>query len=81
MKTADLTSWTATQFKNEYNDEIEMEIIRFSNHYQVTVNICDNQPPFRDITVTATHPRSKRKAAHKALKELYELAYPELFTR
>ncbi|WP_210364494.1 hypothetical protein [Bacillus sp. REN3] len=79
MKTADYLSWDVIQFNNEYGDEIEMDIIRYPNEYQITVNICDEKPPYRDITATATHPRSKKHAAKKAMLQLYKTAYPTLF--
>lgn len=74
------TSWDVMQFINEYGDEIEMDIIRYQNEYQVTVNICDDKPPFRDYTVTATDLHSKKKAAKKALLELYHQAYSDIST-
>ncbi|WP_102261164.1 hypothetical protein [Mesobacillus jeotgali] len=79
MKVANYLSWDVTQFENEFGDEIEMDIIQYTNEYQITVNICDQQPPYRDITATATHPRSKKQAAKKAMTLLYKQAYPELF--
>ncbi|MEH7886351.1 hypothetical protein V7654_18780 [Bacillus sp. JJ1609] len=79
MNTIGHISWEVTQLINEYGDEIEMDIIQYPTEYQVTVNICDKKPPFKDITTTAIHPRSKRKAAKQAMMELYKLAYPELF--
>lgn len=81
MKEDYYLSWDVTQFKNEYGDEIEMDIIQYPNEYLVTVNICDEQPPYRDITATGTHPRSKKHAAKKAMILLYKQAYPELFSR
>lgn len=81
MKTIDNIPWEVTQFTNKYGDEIEMDIIQYPTEYQVTVNICDEKPPYRDITTTGTHPKSKRKAAKKAMIELYKQAYPELFKK
>jgi hypothetical protein len=78
MKTIHYISMEVTQFFNEYGDEIEMDIIRYPNEYQVTVNICDEAPPYRDFTATATDIRSKRKAAKRALLELYQQAYSGL---
>jgi hypothetical protein len=79
MKTIDPISWEVTQFTNEYGDEIEMDIIQYPTEFQVTLNICDEKPPYRDITTTGTHPKSKRKAAKKAMMDLYKQAYPDLF--
>ncbi|WHX40377.1 hypothetical protein QNH36_22495 [Mesobacillus sp. AQ2] len=79
MIASDYLSWDVIQFINEYGDEIEMDIIHYPHEYQITVNICDEQRPYRDITATATHPRSKKQAAKKAMIQLYKQAYPELF--
>jgi hypothetical protein len=79
MIASNYLSWDVTQFMNEYGDEIEMDIIRYPNEYQITVNICDENPPYRDITATATHSRSKKHAAKKAMILLYKQTYPELF--
>lgn len=38
MKADYYISWDVTQFKNEYGDEIEMEIIQYPNEYLITVN-------------------------------------------
>lgn len=38
MKVDYYLSWDVTQFKNEYGDEIEMEIIQYPNEYLITVN-------------------------------------------
>ena len=81
MKAAKYLSWDVIQIINEYGDEIEMDIIQYTNEYQITVNITDEQPPFRDFTATATHPRSKKNAAKKAMILLYKQAYPELFNQ
>lgn len=32
---------------NEYNDEIEMEIIKYHDHYKVVVTICQEDPLIR----------------------------------
>ena len=70
---------SVSRLVNEYNDEIEMEIIKYDDHYKVVVTICQEVAPFKDIIGIGTDRRSKRRAAKKALMELYLEAYPELF--
>ncbi|GAM12152.1 hypothetical protein [Mesobacillus selenatarsenatis] len=62
---------------NEYNDEIEMEIIKYQDHYKVVVTICQEEPPYKDFSGIGTDIRSARRAARKALKGLYLEAYGE----
>jgi len=56
---------------NEHNDEIEMEIVQFHNHFYVYATICNGRGDYhgegRDF--------NEREAASKALKELYRQAY------
>ncbi|NHM30675.1 hypothetical protein [Neobacillus terrae] len=79
MKSNECILWEASQIVNEYGDEIEIEIIQFRNQYHVTVNICQERPPFKDFTAIGIDLHSKRKAAKKALIKLYNQAYPQLF--
>lgn len=62
---------------NEYKDEIEMEIIKYQDHYKVVVTICQERPPYNDAIGVATDRWSARRAARKALKGLYLEAYSE----
>jgi hypothetical protein len=62
---------------NEYNDEIEMEIIKYQDHYKVVVTICQEKPPYKDFIGVGTDKMSAKRAARKALKDLYLLAYSE----
>jgi hypothetical protein len=62
---------------NEYNDEIEMEIIKYQDHYKVVVTICQEEPPYKDFIGVGTDKRSARRAARKALKKIYLIAYSE----
>jgi hypothetical protein len=62
---------------NEYNDEIEMETIKYQDHYKVVVTICQEEPPYKDFIGIGTNRRSARKAARTALKHLYLKAYSE----
>jgi hypothetical protein len=66
---------------NEYNDEIEMEIIMYQDHYKVVVTICQEEPPYNDLIGVGTDKRSVRRAARKALNGLYLQAYPVLFMK
>jgi hypothetical protein len=79
MYTVDFIKRSVSRFSNEYNDEIEMEIIKFPDHYRVVVTICQETKPFKDFIGIGTDRRSGRRAAKNALIELYQYAYPELF--
>lgn len=79
MITVDYIERRVSQFKNEYNDEIEMEIIKYQDHYKVVVTICQEEQPYKDFIGIGTDRRSGRRAARKALMKLYRAAYPELF--
>ena len=71
---------------NKLGDEIELAIFRFEDHYKVYATLCDDHPPFRDITtlgeiyfsrLRSKHGsrQSRMKAIKMALKELYMQAY------
>jgi hypothetical protein len=77
MQTIDIIDRKVSQFINEYNDEIEMEIIKYPDHYKVVVTICQEEPPFKDFIGIGMDRRSARKAARKALEGLYLEAYSE----
>ncbi|WP_226674932.1 hypothetical protein [Mesobacillus jeotgali] len=77
MQTIDYIDRRVSQFINEYNDEIEMEIIKYPDHYKVVVSICQEEPPFKDFIEIGMDRRSARRAARKALKGLYLIAYCE----
>lgn len=75
MQTIDFIDRRVSQFINEYNDEIELEIIKYPNHYKVVVTICQDEPPFKDFIGIGIDRRSVRRATRKALRELYSQAY------
>lgn len=77
MQTIDIMERKVTRFINEYNDEIEMEVIKYQGHYKVVVTICQEEPPYKDFIGIGTNRRSARKAARTALKKLYLEAYSE----
>lgn len=77
MQAVDIVDRKVFQFINGYNDEIEMEIIKYQDHYKVVVTICQEEPPFKDFIGIGIDRRSARKAARKALKGLYLNAYCE----
>jgi hypothetical protein len=79
MNTTDYIDRRVSRFFNEYNEEIEMEIIKFHDHYKVVVTICQEVPPYEDFIGIGTDRGSKRRAAKKALLELYREAYPHNF--
>ncbi|MEH7885118.1 hypothetical protein V7654_12455 [Bacillus sp. JJ1609] len=68
---------SVSRLTNEYNDEIEMEIIKYQHHYKVVVTICQEEQPYKDFIGIGTDKRSARRAARKALKSLYFKAYSE----
>jgi hypothetical protein len=77
MQTLDFIDRKVSRFINEYNDEIEMEIIKYQEHYKVVMTICQEEPPFKDFIGIGMDRRSGRRAARKALKGLYLEAYSE----
>lgn len=79
MQAVDFIERKVSRFINEYNDEIEMEIIKYPDYYKVVVTICQEEPPFKDFIGIGLDRRSARKAARKAMLELYKTAYPQLF--
>lgn len=78
MQTVNINERRVSLFMNEYNDEIEMEIIKYTDHYKVVVTICQDEPPFKDFIGIGLDRRSGRRAARKALLVLYSNAYPDL---
>jgi hypothetical protein len=77
MYTLNFIDRRVSRFINEYNDEIEMEIIKYQDHYKVVLTICQEEPPYKDFIGVGTDKRSARRAARKALKGLYLKAYSE----
>jgi hypothetical protein len=77
MNSLEYIDRSVSRLINEYNDEIEMEINKYQNHYKVVVTICQEEPPYKDFIGVGTDRRSLRKAARKALKVLYMEAYGE----
>jgi hypothetical protein len=77
MHTLEFIDRKVSRFINEYNDEIEMEIIKYQDHYKVVVTICQDKPPFKDYLGIGIDSRSGRRAARMALKGLYLEAYSE----
>ncbi|MCM3652922.1 hypothetical protein [Metabacillus litoralis] len=68
-------SQRVTQLVNEHGDEIELETIRFKDHYRAVATICQDKEPFKDFFAEAVDHHSERDAARKALKKLYKKAY------
>ncbi|WP_286180529.1 hypothetical protein [Bacillus sp. ISL-37] len=77
MNSVEYIKRSVSRLINEYNDEIEMEIIQYPDHYKVVVTICQERPPYKDIIGIGTDRRSARRAARNALKGLYLEAYSE----
>ncbi|WP_423410435.1 hypothetical protein AABM38_11125 [Heyndrickxia sp. MSNUG] len=75
MNPNDYINRRVSRFFNEYNDEIEMEIIKYQSHYKVVVTICQEEAPFKDYIGIGTDRQSGRRAARIALKEIYSKAY------
>jgi hypothetical protein len=63
------------QIVNERDDEIELEIIEFHDHYIVIATICEEKPPYKDYLAEGISYVSKKEAARKALTDLYRQAY------
>jgi hypothetical protein len=76
MYTTEYIDRKVSRLINEYNDEIEMEILKYQEHYKVVVTICQKEPPFKDFIGIGMDRWSNRRAAKKALQELYREAYP-----
>jgi hypothetical protein len=77
MQTVEIMEPKVSRFINEYNDEIEMEIIKYQDHYKVVVTVCQDKLPFKDFIGIGIDRRSGRRAARKALKGLYLEVYSE----
>jgi hypothetical protein len=77
MNSLEYIDRSVSRLINEYNDEIEMEIIKFQDHYKVVVTICQEEPPYNDFIGVGADKRSARRAARKALKGLYLKAYSD----
>lgn len=75
MQIVQIIERKVSRFNNEFNDEIEMEIIKYQDHYKVVVTICQEEPPFKDYIGIGMDRRSARRAARKALSNLYKEAY------
>lgn len=78
MYTTEYIDRRVSRLINEYNDEIEMEIIKYHDHYKVVVTICQEEPPFKDYIGIGTDRWSRRRAARRSLLKLYHEAYPDL---
>jgi hypothetical protein len=79
MNTTEYIERRVSRLINEYDDEIEMEIIKYHDQYKVVVTICQQEQPYKDFIGIGTDCRSKRKAAKIALLELYREAYSDIF--
>lgn len=77
MNSLEYIDRSVSRLINDYNDEIEMEIIKYQNQYKVVVTICPEEPPYKDFIGIGTDRWSARRAARKALKGLYLEAYSE----
>ncbi|TDL78988.1 hypothetical protein [Peribacillus frigoritolerans] len=64
------------QIVNEHGDEMEIETISLKNHWHVIITICQEKPPFREYLAEGIDHKSEKAAARKALKKLYQKAYP-----
>ncbi|WP_338788149.1 hypothetical protein [Metabacillus sp. FJAT-53654] len=62
-----------SQSVNEHGDELET--IKYQDHYHAIVTICQDKPPYNDYFVEVKDYYSEKRAARKALKELYRQAY------
>lgn len=75
MKLIDIEITHVFQYTNKFEDEVEVEIIKFPNRIFATANICKENPPFTDITGVGTDLWNKRMAVKKAIQDLHQKAY------
>jgi hypothetical protein len=78
MNSLEYIDRSVSRLINEYNDEIEMEIIKYHDHYKVVVTICQEEPPYKDFIGIGRDRWSKRRATKKALLKLYSETYPHI---
>jgi hypothetical protein len=70
--------------KNKMGDEIELAIYRYENRYKVFATLCDDHPPFRDITTMSEINYSRLRSKHgsqKSRMEAINMALKELYTQ
>jgi hypothetical protein len=72
----DYLSREVKQRFNDVGDEIELEIIHYSDHYSATASICQEEPPFKDCIGFGKDRFTKTRAIRKALDDLYMHTYP-----
>jgi hypothetical protein len=72
MNSLEYIARSVSRLINEYN---EMEIIKYYDLYKVVMTICQEEPPFKDFIGVGMDRRCPRRAARKAMLELYQPAY------
>jgi hypothetical protein len=63
------------RIKNEYGDEVEVELLQFPSYYKVTATICQDTSPYKDCIGIGVDDENESSALRKALRELYLEAY------
>jgi hypothetical protein len=63
------------RIKNEYGDEVEVELLQFPSYYKVTATICQDYSPYKDCIGIGVDDDNESSALRKALRELYLDAY------
>lgn len=62
------------QVMNEHGDEMEIETIKYKDHWHAITTICQEQSPYKDYIAEGID-LSERGAVRKALRKLYQQAY------
>ena len=66
---------------NVKKDEVEFEIFRYPHYYKVVATICQDFPPYKDFIGVGKSSFSEERAIKKAIKDLYQYAYPDINPR
>ncbi|MCM3443080.1 hypothetical protein [Metabacillus halosaccharovorans] len=71
MDVKDILSSRVIHFASMFNEEVELGVIQYPDHYYVYASICNDRGEFLGVGKDLV----ERDAARKALKELYVNAY------
>lgn len=71
MDVKDIISSRVIHFASMFNEEVELGVIQYPDHYYVYASICNDRGEFLGRGID----KVERDAARQALKELYVNAY------